>query len=101
MKKSTMSRNSEYQYMIEVVRQDGSRLDRYPITPDWVPAHEWCHFLGVRRGTLPISANLFINIRNSPLTGFFVVEGALPIISRDRSNHGAPQTKRGAVRWLV
>lgn len=60
MKKNTMSRNSEYQYMIEVFRQDGSRLNRYPVTPDWVPAHEWCHFLGVRRGTLPPVLTPFI-----------------------------------------
>ena len=53
MKQSTMSRKSAYRYMIEIVRQDGSRLARYPVTPDWVPAHEWCHFLGVRRGILP------------------------------------------------
>ena len=55
-----MSLNGGYQYMIEVVRQDGSRLDRYPVAPDWVPAHEWCHFLGVRRGTLPPVLTPFI-----------------------------------------
>lgn len=55
-----MSLNGGYQYMIEVVRQDGTRLDRYPVTPDWVPAHEWCHFLGVRRGTLPPVLTPFI-----------------------------------------
>jgi hypothetical protein len=55
-----MSLNGGYQYMIEVVRQDGSRLDRYPVTPDWIPAHEWCHFLGMRRGTFPPVLTPFI-----------------------------------------
>ncbi len=73
-----MSLNGGYQYMIEVVRQDGTRLDRYPVTPDWVPAHEWCHFLGVRRGTLlPVLTPFIIAIEPiwHPTLGGPYVEG--------------------------
>lgn len=45
--------NTGYQYAVELFREDGSPLGQVPVTPDWEPALEWTHFLGVRRGRLP------------------------------------------------
>ncbi len=41
-----------YHYVIELFRNDGAPLGRVPVTPDWEPAREWTHFLGVRRGDM-------------------------------------------------
>ncbi len=42
----------DYQYVIELFRTDGTPLGRVHVSPDWEPAREWTHFLGVRRGDI-------------------------------------------------
>jgi len=43
----------DYRYVIEFLRDDGSSVSHVPVTPDWEPALEWTHFLGIRQGALP------------------------------------------------
>jgi proteasome lid subunit RPN8/RPN11 len=45
--------NTGYQYVIDLLREDGSPLGQVPMTPDWEPAWEWTRFVGVRQGKLP------------------------------------------------
>ena len=47
-----MDQRTSYRFLIEILRQDGTLVGRYPVVPDWVPAKEWIHFAGIRRGQL-------------------------------------------------
>ncbi len=44
---------TDYEYGIEFIKEDGSLIGRRQIEEDWVPAVECTHFEGVRAGGLP------------------------------------------------
>jgi proteasome lid subunit RPN8/RPN11 len=45
--------NTDYRYALDFFREDWSPLGQVPVTPDWEPALEWVHFVGIRQGRLP------------------------------------------------
>jgi hypothetical protein len=47
-----MALQSKYRYSVCLFKLDGTSLGELPISVDWVPAAEWCRFLGIRRGLL-------------------------------------------------
>jgi len=42
-----------YQYILDILTEDGRQLDRVVLAPDWKPALAWVQFEGVREGRLP------------------------------------------------
>jgi len=45
----------EYKLVLELSREDGTRLGQVGVEIDWEPAREWTRFQGIRRGLLPLT----------------------------------------------
>lgn len=47
--------SKEYKLVLELLKEDGTRLGQVRVEIDWEPAREWTRFLGIRRGLLSLS----------------------------------------------
>ena len=45
--------HTNYHYVIDFFRDDGTAIAQVPVIADWMPALEWTHFDAVRHGQLP------------------------------------------------
>jgi proteasome lid subunit RPN8/RPN11 len=52
--------HTDYTYMIDFYRADGTVISQTAVEPDWLTALEWVYFEGIRAGQLPpvLAANL-------------------------------------------
>ncbi len=46
---------NEFKIVLELLKEDGTRLGQASVAIDWEPAREWTRFLGIRRGLLPLN----------------------------------------------
>ncbi len=48
-----MLSDNQFRYVAEIISCTGNTVDRVTLIPDWIPALEWSHFEGIRKGRIP------------------------------------------------